>query len=84
MNVLEAKVKAGRLVLDTPTELPDGETVELVPLDEVLAAGGDDLDEGGRKLLHESLARGLEDVRAGRVVSNSHVIAALRTRSGRR
>lgn len=42
---LKAHVHNGRLLLDEPTELPEGEVVELVPLDEVLARGGDYLDD---------------------------------------
>jgi hypothetical protein len=29
-------------VLDEPTDLPEGEVIELMPVDDVLAAGGDD------------------------------------------
>ena len=45
MRALKAHVKAGLLLLDEPTDLPEGEVVELVPLDEVLANGGDYLDD---------------------------------------
>jgi hypothetical protein len=41
MPPLRAHVHKGRLVLDEPTDLPEGEVVELVPVDEVLTAGGD-------------------------------------------
>jgi hypothetical protein len=34
MTPLEARVKNGRLVLDEPTDLPEGDVVELVPRDE--------------------------------------------------
>jgi hypothetical protein len=39
MQPLRAHVQNGRLLLDEPTSLPEGEVVELVPLDEVLAIG---------------------------------------------
>ncbi len=84
MRPLKAHVRGGRLVLDEPTDLPEGEAVELVPLDEVLAAGGDYLDEEERQRLHESIERGLEDVRAGRTVDAEQVIAALRARAAGR
>jgi hypothetical protein len=71
-------------VLDEPTDLPEGEEVELVPLDEVLAAGGDYLDDDERRRLHESLERGLADVKAGRTVDAETVIAELRARAARR
>lgn len=80
MRALKAHVRGGRLVLDEPTDLPEGEAIELVPLDEVLAGGGDYLDEEERQRLHQSIERGLEDVRAGRTVEAEQVIAALRTR----
>jgi len=34
MTPLKARVKNGRLVLDEPTDLPEGDEVALVPLDE--------------------------------------------------
>jgi hypothetical protein len=63
-------------VLDEPTELPGGTEVELVPVDDdVLPSGGDHLDDEERRRLHESIERGLEDVRAGRTVDAEQVIA---------
>jgi hypothetical protein len=84
MRALKAHVKGGRLVLDEPTDLPEGADVELVPLDEVLASGGDDLDDDERRRLHESIERGVEDVRAGRSVDADQVIAKLRARTAGR
>jgi hypothetical protein len=69
MQPLKAHVHNGRLVLDEPTDLPEGEVVELVPLDEVLNSGGDYLDDEERAALHRSIERGLEDAKAGRTVS---------------
>jgi hypothetical protein len=54
MPAVKAHVKNGRLLVDEPTDFPDGETIELVPLDEVLANGGDYLDEEDRQRLHDS------------------------------
>jgi hypothetical protein len=81
MRALKAHVRGGRLVLDEPTDLPEGEAVELVPLDDVLAGGGDYLDEEERQRLHESIERGLDDVGAGRTVEADKVIAALRAKT---
>jgi hypothetical protein len=81
MQPLKAIARGGKLIVEEPTDLPDGEVVELVPLDEVLAAGGDSLDEDERERLHRSLDRGLEDVRAGRTFDARDVIAVLRSRS---
>ncbi len=81
-----ARVRHGRLVLDEPTDLPEGEEVEPLPapVDDVLAAGGDGLDEEERARLHESLKRGLEDVKAGRTVDARQVLQRLRARAARR
>ncbi len=85
MRALKAHVKGGRLVVDEPTSLPEGTEVELVAVDdEVLASGGDYLDDEERERLHEAIERGLEDVRAGRTVDAREVIAELRARAARR
>lgn len=81
MQPLKAHVKNGRLLLDEPTDLPEGEEIELVPLDEVLANGGDYLDDEERERLHQSIARGIEDAEAGRTVDARQVIAELRARA---
>lgn len=83
MQSLKAHVKNGRLLLDEPTDLPEGEEVELVPLDEVLANGGDYLDEEERRRLHQSIARGIDDAEAGRTVDARQVIEELRARASR-
>jgi hypothetical protein len=59
-DVLRARVTQGRLVLDEPTELPEGTVVDLVPGVEV-----DALDEADREKLHEAIRRGLEQGRTG-------------------
>ena len=54
--------------------------MELVPLDEVLLSGGNDLDNGDRAALHESIREGIEDMEAGRIVDAKTAIASLRSR----
>jgi hypothetical protein len=81
MQSPKAQVKNGRLVLDTPTDLPEGELVELVPLDEVLAAGGDYLDEDERAALHESLRESIGQMKAGKLIDLDHALAELRVHS---
>jgi hypothetical protein len=51
---LRARVRNGRLVLDEPTELPEGAEVELVPMDDI-----DDLDPAERARLHGFLAESI-------------------------
>ncbi|MBX3199603.1 MAG: hypothetical protein KF894_15820 [Labilithrix sp.] len=84
MQPLRAHVKKGRLLLDEPTDLPEGEVIELVPLDEVLANGGDYLHEEDRERLYQSIERGLDDVKAGRTIDARQVIDELRARTGAR
>ena len=64
MQPLRARVRHGRIVLDEPTDLLDGD-VELLPVDEVLARGGDYLDDGERAALHRSIEEGVEDFERG-------------------
>lgn len=78
MQPLRAKVHKGRLVLDEPTDLPEGEVIELIPVDDVLASGGDYLDDDERERLHRSIDRGLEDGKAGRTVDAGKLIEKLR------
>lgn len=70
-------------MLDEPTDLPEGEVVDLVLLDDRLASG-DGLDDDERERLHRSIDRGMEDVRVGRTVDAREVVAALRARAAAR
>jgi hypothetical protein len=63
MLAVKAHVEQGRLKLDEPTSLPEGEVVELVPLAEV--RGGDTLDDEERAALHQSIEEGFEDFEKG-------------------
>lgn len=80
MQALRARVENGRLKLDVPTDLPEGQLIELVPLDEVFLNGGDDLDDAERAELHESISEGIEDMDAGRTIDAKTAIAELRSR----
>jgi hypothetical protein len=80
MPSLKAHVKNGRLVLDEPTDRPEGEVIELIPLDKSPAQGGDYLDDADRERLHRSIERGIEDVKAGRSVEGRLVIDELSRR----
>ena len=78
MQAMKARVKNGRLVLDEPTDLPEGEEVDLVPLDDVLANGGDHLDDEERKRLHESLREGIRQMKAGETIDGDEAMAEIR------
>ena len=80
MNPLKARVSNGRLVLDEPTARPEGEVVELVPLDELLASGGDYLDQAERALLHDELAASVAEAETGALVDADEVLDELRSR----
>jgi hypothetical protein len=59
MHARKVHVKNGRLVLDEPTDLPDGAEVEVLVLD-------DELTAEERAELHASLDRAWDDSAAGR------------------
>jgi hypothetical protein len=64
MHALEAQVRNGRLVLDEPTNLPEGEVVYLQPID-AGAANDDELGHEERAALHQALDEGIAAARAG-------------------
>ena len=80
MHAMKARVENGRLKLDEPTDLPEGELVDVVLLDEVFLNGGDDLDDEERAALDESIREGIEDMEAGRTIDAKTAIAQLRSR----
>ncbi len=75
MQALTAHVRGGRLVVDDPTDLPEGTEVRLVLPDD-----GDDLDDDDREALHRALARGSADVAAGRTVDALEFLNSLGAR----
>jgi hypothetical protein len=77
MYALKAHVKGGRLVLDEPTDLPEGAEVEIAVL-------GDDLSPEERAELHASLDRALDDSDAGRGVDAWEFLARYRARRANR
>ncbi|HEV3112975.1 MAG TPA: hypothetical protein VGY99_21010 [Candidatus Binataceae bacterium] len=74
MSGLRARVENGRLILDEPTNLPEGTVVELVVDDE-----GDDLEEERRRL-HDALSASWKSAEAGRLRPASAIIEELRRR----
>jgi hypothetical protein len=73
MTELRARVINGRLVLDEPTDLPDGTVLDLVVDDE-----GDDLTDEERRARDAQIARGWRSVREGRGRDGQDVIDSLR------
>jgi hypothetical protein len=74
-NALRARVTNGRIVLDEPTDLPEGTILELVPGVEV-----DDLDDDEREKLHAAIQRGLDQGLRGEARPVEEVLSDLRTR----
>ena len=72
---LKGRVKAGRLIVDEPTDLPEGTEIELLPLDP-----GDWLDDEDRAALHQALRDSDQDVKAGRLVDADTILRELRLR----
>lgn len=73
--IVRAHVRKGRLVLDEPTDLPDGSEVELELVDDVL---GDEMDAAEREALEASIARAREQAARGEGVDGAELIAKLR------
>lgn len=71
MHAMKARISDGRIVLDEPTTLPDGEVW-------LVAMNDDDLDEEDRTALDASIDEGLEDAEAGRHEDAFEVMARLR------
>lgn len=67
-------IRGGRLVVDEPTDLPEGTELELLPLDP-----GDWLDEADRAALHKALRESNADVAAGRLVDAKEILRELRS-----
>jgi len=74
MQSLKAHVHDGRLVLDEPTDLREGTEVSLTVTDD------DELDEGERARLHESLRRSIAQAKAGQFIDADQVIGKLLAR----
>lgn len=70
-------VRNGRIVVDEPTDLPDGTVLDLVIDDE-----GDDLDETQRAALHAAISRSWRQALAGMSAPGEEILERLRARRG--
>lgn len=73
MRTFRAQVRNGRIVIDEPTDLPEGTEVYLLPVDD------DELDDEERTALHSSIEEAEKELEAGLVVSEEELWARLRT-----
>lgn len=74
MQAVKAQVRNGRIVVDEPTDLPDGKELSLVVVDD------DGLSDGDRQQLLKMIDESHADEEAGNVEDFSSVIAELRSR----
>ncbi len=74
MKTLHATVRNGRLIMDEPTDLPEGVVVELIPSD------GDALDEEERAALHADLDESWAQAETGKTGPADELIRELRAR----
>jgi hypothetical protein len=77
---LKAHVQNGRLVLDEPTDLPEGEVVYLEPVGGVLADDTDDLDDEDRVAPHAELDASIAEADEGKTEDFRGVLDELRQR----
>lgn len=68
----KARVRGGRILLDEPTDLPEGTELSLAEVVE--------LDDEERRHLDEAIAESDADIQAGRLYSAQEVLSALRSR----
>ena len=62
MQPLRAKVRNGRIVLDEPTDLPEGKEVNIVLLDD------DGLDDESRRRLLDAIDQSLGEATTGKLI----------------
>ena len=75
MSAIRARVRNGRLLVDTPTALSEGTVLDLVVDDE-----GDELGDDEREALNAALSRAWAAATAGDVRTADDVLKALRGR----
>jgi hypothetical protein len=73
MSILRARVRAGRIVVDEPTDLPEGTELTVAVLDD------DDMSDRERAELETSIEQGRADIAAGKGISAEDFLSRLRT-----
>jgi hypothetical protein len=74
---VRATVRNGRLIVDQPTDLPEGTVLDLVVDDE-----GDQLDPRERDALNAAISRSLQEADQGRTAPAQEILDKLRARRG--
>jgi hypothetical protein len=80
MHALKAQMKNGRLVLNEPTDLPEGEVVYLQRVEGVVSPTDNDMSEEERAQLHGELEASLAEADAGQTEDFGKMISDLRSR----
>jgi len=75
MEKFIARVRNGRLVLDAPTDLPDGTEIELAPMDDL------PLTPEERRQLDAAIELGIAQIERGEGIPAEEVIRRLRARA---
>jgi len=73
MHALKARVENGRIIVNEPTDLPDGTELYLV-----LADAGDELDDDERAALHSELEASIAEAEGGQLIDADEVLTELR------
>lgn len=74
MRSLKARVVNGRLVMDEPSDLPEGTELDLVVADD-----GDEMSDAERAALEDSIETSLEEAKAGKLIPADEVLRNLRS-----
>lgn len=74
MRAIRAHVENGRIVVDEPTDLPDGTEMYLLPIQDA-----DELNDEERAALHAAIEEGEKELDAGHVVTEEELWTRLRT-----
>jgi hypothetical protein len=70
VQAFKAHVRNGRIVVDQPTDLPDGTELYLLPIQD-----GDELNDEEHAALHASIEQAEKELDAGQVVSKEELWA---------
>jgi hypothetical protein len=82
MQPLKAHFQNGQVVLDEPTDMPNGTELYVVSAAQLKGVDvGDDLDDEERKALHRELDASMAEAKAGELVDFDTVLAELRSPS---
>jgi hypothetical protein len=76
MPAYKAHVENGRIVLDDPTDLPEGTELYVLPIRD-----GDELDDEERAALHAAIEEAENELDAGQGLSEEDLWARLRALS---